>query len=212
MKPLTVDRFKGIGKMTWTSDGRGLAFIGTLATNIRKPYLMEYPSGAVRRITDDVQSYNDYGLGITSASRVLVAEVWQMHEEMWRVAGNGDAATAVRIRGGISSGSTGIAPLPDGRIAYSARSGDDFDIWRPPSATPKNPLTADTASQTQIAASADGRYIVFRSDQAGRSYFSHERSRWFERLHKLTSANRAMKTLDVALTVSGSLLPLLLME
>ena len=70
-----------------------------------------------------------------------------------------------------ADGARGLASLPDGRIAYVARTGDEYDIW-----TARNDgaearaLTADSYSQGDLSTTPDGRYLIFASDRAGVSH------------------------------------------
>jgi Tol biopolymer transport system component len=84
---------------------------------------------------------------------------------------DGDARTAVQLTNGQLDGSAGIAPLPDGRIGYISRVGEDLTIWV---------MNADGSDQHQIGvqlpfvdelrATPDGRFFIF---SARRNGFSH---------------------------------------
>lgn len=170
MKPLAAEQFATIGKMTWTSDGRNLVFVGKHQGGEQELFLMDYPSGSVRQITNDLESYGNFGLGITADSSVLVADIWHRMSELWSLEVGADAGKAVRIKSGTTNGRFGIAPLPDGSIAYVGRAGSNLDLWTvKEDGSQAKALTTDSFAQKNVAASPDGRYLVFASGSAGES-------------------------------------------
>jgi Tol biopolymer transport system component/DNA-binding winged helix-turn-helix (wHTH) protein len=170
-RPLTTTRFSEIGKMSWTSDGRSLVFVAKGPRKENQLYLMDYPSGETRQLTNSLQTYGNYGLGITADNGTLVAVIRERNSEIWSVGASGDASKAVHVKSGTTNGLFGITTLPDGRIAYIARTGDNLDLWTvKEGGTEAKALTSDSFNQKDIAASPDGRYIVFASDQAGESH------------------------------------------
>ncbi len=171
MKRLTTEPFSSVGKISWTGDGRNLAFVAKRPRGENQLYLMDYPSGDVRQITNEVGIYGAGGLGVTADSATLVADLYERKEEIWSVEADGDASKAVRVRSGTTNGRLGITTLPDGRIAYIARIGDNVDIWAAKEdGTQARALTTDSFIQKDIAASPDGRYLVFTSDSAGSNH------------------------------------------
>ena len=128
-KQLSDERFLGISKMVWTKDGSNLVFIGKRLNDERQIHLLDYPTGEVRRITGEMGHFVYSGLGITDDSSMLVADLIERKEEIWRVGADGDASRAVRIKSGTSNGRLGITALPDGRIAYISGRPTKLDIW-----------------------------------------------------------------------------------
>ena len=84
---------------------------------------------------------------------------------------DGDVRTAVQLTTGQLDGPAGIAPLPDGRVGYISRVGEDLTLWV---------MNADGSDQHQIGlqmrfveevrATPDGRFFIF---SARRNGFSH---------------------------------------
>ena len=171
VKPLTSEKFSGMGKMSWLSDGRSLVFVAKRARVENKLYLMDYPSGAVRRITNDLESYGNYGLGITADSITLVADIYERKSEIWRVDAKGDASKAIRVTSGTTDGRAGITAFPDGRITYVVHLNKSLEIrTAKEDGTDAKDLTTDSFTQKDVAASPDGRYLVYASDQTGESH------------------------------------------
>jgi TolB protein len=134
-------------------------------------WLITYPEGRVRRVTNDLNGYRTIGLTqdgkkiITVQSQALV-NVWVLPEA--------DSAKAVRLpTGNVSSffSSTGsnVAWTPDGRIVYVSNESGNADIWlTDPDGNNRKQLTASNATNVSPVVTADGRYIVFVSWQQGK--------------------------------------------
>jgi DNA-binding winged helix-turn-helix (wHTH) protein/Tol biopolymer transport system component len=74
IKPLTSESFSGVGKISWTSDGRNLVFVARRPRGENELFSIDYLSGEARQITNDLESYGNYGLGVTADSDMLVAD------------------------------------------------------------------------------------------------------------------------------------------
>lgn len=171
IRQLSAERFVDIGKMNWKPAGQGLVFVAFRPRAGNQLYYLSYPACEVRRITNDLLTYGNYGLGITSDSTALTADVWESSAQVWTIGADGDAGRASQLTLGNDDGRQGIASLPDGRIAYAARTNDEYDIWiAKEDGTGARPLTADSFSEGDISATPDGRYLVFISDRAGGSH------------------------------------------
>lgn len=171
IKQLSAERFVDIGKMNWKPDGQGLVFVAFRPRVGNQLYYLSYPACEVRRITNDLLTYGNYGLGITSDSAALTADVWESSAQVWTIGADGGAGRASQLTLGDDDGRQGIASLRDGRIAYVARTNDEYDIWTAKEdGTGARPLTADSFSEGDISATPDGRYLVFISDRVGGSH------------------------------------------
>jgi Tol biopolymer transport system component/DNA-binding winged helix-turn-helix (wHTH) protein len=171
IKSLTDERWAGVRNMVWMSDGRGLILIGFRLRTGNQLYHLSYPEGTVRRLTSGVQGLGSYGLGITSDSRLLVADSYESSAQLWLVGSNGDTTRAIRLTTGDYDGRRGLAGLPDGRIVYVAREGGEYDFWTiKEDGTEAKPLTADSFFDREVATTPDGRYLVFTSDRDGSTH------------------------------------------
>ncbi|HVF58159.1 MAG TPA: winged helix-turn-helix domain-containing protein [Pyrinomonadaceae bacterium] len=170
-KPLTGNRWDGAGQPVWLSDGSGL--VVNASENELSPsqlWHVAYPGGEVRRITNDLNSYQ--GASITADSGTLVTVQTDRMPNIWTVP-EGDAGRAVQLTTGTGrfDGYYGIAWTPDGRIVYSSIASGDWDIWMMEAdGSNKRQLTIGTRSNYGPAVSPDGRYIVFVSNRAGGAF------------------------------------------
>ena len=171
MKPLTQEHWPSIGKMVWTADGRGLIFIAYRPNTGNQLYYLSYPGGEVRKITNDLHSYGNYGLGITADGSALVAETWETSTQLWIVGVDDDSSRAIQLTAGDLDGRRGLAAFPDGRIVYVAREGGEYDFWTvKEDGTDARPITADPFNDRDVATTPDGRFLVITSDRAGGSH------------------------------------------
>ena len=169
IKQLTTEHFVDIGKMNWAPDGKGLIFVALRPRVPNQFYYLSYPGSELRRITNDLLTYGNYGLGITADQSAMVVDIWEHATQLWLV--NGDGTDKRQLTLGSEDGARGISSLADGRIAYVARTNDEYDIWIvKEDGTQAKPLTADTFFQGKMSATPDGRYLVFTSDRGGGSH------------------------------------------
>jgi serine/threonine protein kinase/Tol biopolymer transport system component len=173
IKQIGSEQWDDVGRVGWLADGTGIvaAFYGKGAKNAQY-YLISYPEGVVRRITNDLNDYHDLSLTADTATLATVQE--DRIVNIW-VASGADAKSLRQLTFGSSKyeGDSGLRWAPDGRIVYAAWAGNVGDIWI---------LNADGSGQKRLtntsspyaswypAVSPDGRYVVFISDRAGKAH------------------------------------------
>ena len=170
-KPLTAHKWLAAKSLSWLSDGSGLALQATDADSAGRDqlWLVAYPSGQVRRITNDLNSYSDLTLSADSSALVTVQR--DQLTSLW-VAPEGDARRARQTSSGIGKydGLNGLAWTPDGRLVYVSNASGNLDLWiMNADGTQARQLTTDPSVDLWPAVSPDGRSVVFTSLRAGSS-------------------------------------------
>lgn len=169
---LTDEKWADIGKMLWMPDGSGIVFVAWLPRLGNQIYFLSYPAGEARRITRELNSYSNYGLGITRDGGILVADLWESAAQVWMISSSGDTSQARQLTSGNGDGSRALAALQDGSIVYSTRAGGENDLWLlRPEKDPADakPLTADLFAEGDVCAAPNDDYLIFASNRAGTS-------------------------------------------
>jgi serine/threonine protein kinase len=166
-KSIGSERWANVGRVVWLADGIGLIMAAqpeasSIGTQI---WLLPYPNGPARRLTNDLNGYGEVSLGLTSDSRTI-ATIQQVNTSgIWVGAPGADESQARQIV--KTNLPDAVAWTPDGKIVYASRTGENWDIWianRDGSETKQ--LTSDAFIDQQPAVSGDGRYIVFQSNRS----------------------------------------------
>src|SRR5262249_6948906 len=158
-KPLAARRWRSIGRLAWTRDGRGLLMDASLDnTKPSQIWSISSADGASRQITSGLDTY--HGVSMTSDSKRLVTLRTNQIRNIW-VWPSGDGTAARQVTSG-----TGKAEhpcwTPEGRLVYSAEAGASRNIWiMDPDGRSQKQLTFDSDLDDQPAVSADGKYFVY---------------------------------------------------
>jgi Tol biopolymer transport system component len=173
IKTIGSQQCDDVGRVGWLADGTGLilALYEKGAKNSQY-YLISYPEGAARRITNDLNDYHDLSLTADTATLATVQEDRAIN--IW-VAPGADAKSLRQLTFGSGKyeGAAGVRWTPDGRIVYEAWAGSVGDVWiMNADGSGQRRLTTTPTSFTSWnpAVSPDGRYVVFISDRAGKSH------------------------------------------
>ena len=166
---LTNQTWASVSRVLWLGDGSGLivAAIPGLISAGTQLWHVSYPSGAVRRVTNDLNAYGTSSLGLTADSKTLVTVQADKSAQVWVVAPGEDASRARQITNGKYDGDS-LGWTPDGHILYTAPSGEQSDIWNVANDGSANKqLTSDEYVETLGCVSPDGAYIVISSNRSG---------------------------------------------
>ena len=170
LKPITSRGWPYIGNVAWFSDGSGLTFIAReQRMGAMQIWQMAYPGGEVRRITNDLNSYDFYSLTLTADASALVAVQSDPVSQIW-IAPEGDAARARLIspRNNVQQGRYGLGWTPDGRLVYDSSVNTNASVWIVNAdGSESKPLTDSAADDFAPEVSPDGRYIIFGSMRSG---------------------------------------------
>lgn len=172
IKPLSAEKYDSCYRMAWTRDGAGLTFVGTKAkesqtTRRDQIYYLDVQTGEARRLTTDGNRYEASSLGVTDAGEILALS-YNRASQIWSVDASGDSRTARQITNGQSDGRGGIAPLPDGKIAFLSRIGDGFGVFQTTAdGENRQAIISDTPRMEELRAAPDGRFLVFAANADG---------------------------------------------
>ena len=172
VKPLTTQKWRGIGRVWWLQDGQGLILTAT-DYGRRSPsqlWYLSYLNGEARRITRDLQDYN--GVSLTSDSTALVSTQTQTISGIWNAPDN-DADRAKQILSNKYDGFgygfySRFSWTPNGQIIYTSLTHGTPSIWvMTAEGTGNKQLTPDSSGNSFPSVTSDARYVVFVSDRTG---------------------------------------------
>jgi len=166
---LTKSGYRFIGRTEWLPDMSGLLVIAGSNSGDPQVWLLSYPSGEMRAITNDLNQHR--AIGLTDAADKFVTVVSSGLVNIW-VAPGGDAKQAVQLPVGnlgfYDSGGNAVNWTPDGRIVFSSNESSSIDIWiMDPGGGNRKQLTSNAGRNVGAVVSSDGQTIVFTSTRSG---------------------------------------------
>ena len=165
-KTVTAHKWAGANRLNWLRDGSGLILLGSERLGApAQLWHISYPDGAVRGVTNDLNEYGSLGLTANGDTIVTILREWS--SKIWMTAPNEDESRAKKLGSGREDGRFGVALMPDGRVVYTAKTGENQDIWiMNADGTAARALTSDAFADFWPTVSPDGRYILFHSYRA----------------------------------------------
>ena len=132
MQPIGAKRWDAISSLCWLpAAGRLLVSATDRAVNESlQLWIVDSQSGSVRRITNDLASYGRPA--VTADGRTLVAARGETTGSLWvGPAGQPDRAAPLTtgVPGNVWGNGDSVGWTADGRIVYTAKTGDNFDVW-----------------------------------------------------------------------------------
>jgi len=124
-----VPKLKGqIARVIWLHDGSGLVFSATptiLADNYQL-FSVAYPSGQISRITNDLNSYGQLSLGVTTDGSALITIQSARRSNVWLAPGL--TQDPKQITSGSDDGGR-VVDVEGDKIAYSSSDGGYPAMW-----------------------------------------------------------------------------------
>ena len=151
-------------RVEWLRDMSGLLVIAGDNPGAAQLWLINYPEGTARRITNDLSTYRH--IVLTQDGKKFITIQTQVMVNLWIVP-DGDTEKAYRLPTGnvsfYSSPANNATWTNDGRIVFVSGEGGNPNIWitSPEDNSERKQLTANGAFNFSPAATPDGKYIVF---------------------------------------------------
>lgn len=169
-RALTSQRWQTLGRMEWLATGAGIVVTaaekgGNFAQQI---WYVNYPDGATRKITNDLNDYRD--LSVSADARTIIAVQSERRANIW-VTPTNDLNHPKQITFTNYDALDGLSWTPDGKLVYTQQSAGEQNLWvTDPSGHGATQLTSHAGFNLEPAVSPDGRYIVFVSTRSGRQH------------------------------------------
>jgi serine/threonine protein kinase len=165
---LTREPWAFSGRVYWLPDMSGLLVVAGDGVNNSQHWILSYPDGEKRRVTNDLSAYRV--ISLTTEGRKLATIQIDGLINVW-VAPEGDAARATRLPTGnvgfYAAAGNNLSWTKDNRVLFMSNEGGVPDIWvADPGGGNRKQLT--TQGGGSPVATADGKHIVFVSARDGK--------------------------------------------
>jgi Tol biopolymer transport system component len=170
-RDFSTETWQFAGRVLWLPDMSGIVVVAGDSPIAAMLWIISYPDGKIRRITNDLNSYRS--IALTDDGKKLVSIQSQGLVNLW-VVPEGDATKAVRLPTGnvinfFTTTGSNVSTVPDGRIVYVSNEGGSAAIWITNNdGSNRKQLTANNAANVSPVVTPDGRYVVFGLWQDGK--------------------------------------------
>jgi serine/threonine protein kinase len=165
-KPFPGRQWRGLFDFTWLPDGSGIIVAAQDKTAANgQIYAVAYPSGAVRRISNDLSDY--LSLAVSGDGRTIVGGQRNLTSELWS-GPSGAPDTVQQITAGHLDGMSDLVTAPDGRIVYTANHAGNWDLFiADGNGQNSRQLTFDNRFHHASTVCDDNRTIIYASNFSG---------------------------------------------
>ncbi len=159
-------RFIQIEQTVWSADSSSIFIVGREKDRFFQLWKMNYLSGEIQRITNDLSTYRHISLSVDGKN--LIAENQTTFAHLWTTtADNLDNQKQLTIGNINRDGSSGLIWTPAGNLLYSSRLTGESDLWLMRLSDNFAQQLTKTAGQNNEnpIVSADGKFIYFESNR-----------------------------------------------
>jgi Tol biopolymer transport system component len=165
-KAMPGRRWPGISDFSWLPDGSGLLLAAKdKSTAPIQLWIVIYPGGAVRRLTNDLGSY--VSASVSADGRTIASVQRNLASSLWVGAAN-SPDNARQVTSGTFDGMKGVEWTPDGRIIYTRNHSGNWDLFvADADGGNVRQLTFDGHDHGLPAVCDSGRAVVYSTNSDG---------------------------------------------
>jgi eukaryotic-like serine/threonine-protein kinase len=169
VKRMAGKRWRTIRDLVWLPDSSGLALLGQEKTAVPDQlWLVTYPGGKRRRISNDLMEYRSVSLSADGKS--IVGTQWDPSSTLWAAPASSPDASR-QITNGYMDGGHGLAILPDNRVVYTGKHAENWDLFISGiDGQNMRQLLFDGRFHNSPTACEKGQSIVYSTDSLGISH------------------------------------------
>jgi Tol biopolymer transport system component len=152
-------RWFALSGVSWLPDGSGIVLtaVDRTVSLLGQVWLVDYPTGTVRRITNDVNNY--FGASVTTDGKTIETIQANDYSNLWSVVPGQAGSESMLTRGNQELIGQSVA-LGDGSILFPSTVDGKTNIWELSAGGERRQLTSGDEVTTAPAASADGKTIL----------------------------------------------------
>ena len=171
MQTFGKSEWRFVGHLAWLPNGNELLLTGAAAadpTLSDQIWILSYPSGEARRVTNDVNGH--LGLGVADDQSTIASVVSSRTGAFWILDARdpNSAKQVTRNSGDWKAQVLGLTWTPDNRLIYSSQTSGAPELWTmQPDGSQQRQLTFDGGPNMAPVATRDGKYIVYLSQRGG---------------------------------------------
>lgn len=164
IKPLLPARWEEVGEVVWLRDGSGMIITAReKGSQFLQLWLVSYPDGHVRRITNDTANYRS--ISSTNDSTFLSALQIDRISNIWVAQNVGTRQQQqITFRNYDGDSNLGFSWTPQGQIVYATATGGQSAIWIVDADGRNQRQLTPTTSNYMPIVTPDGSKIVYCSD------------------------------------------------
>jgi Tol biopolymer transport system component/DNA-binding winged helix-turn-helix (wHTH) protein len=168
-------RWAGGDGLEWLDDGNaivaGLFEKGNSPTQV---WLIPFPTGEARRITNDTENYGSVGISV--AGNVILAGQFKDTSSLW-IQPSDVTAAARPVSNEKHHLYKWVRWTGDGKLIYASSIGENRDIYTmETSGNNERQITENARNNIMPVTTPDGKILVFASNRAGKGVFNLYRS------------------------------------
>jgi Tol biopolymer transport system component len=166
VKPVLGRRWRDVLDFTWLPDGSGFLLAALNKTGqVSQIWLVSYPSGAVRRISNDLSRY--LSVSVSTDAKTIASSQQNESSGVW-VGSVRNPDDAHQVTSGRLDGRQSVAFLPDNRLVYIGNHAENWDIFISDlDGNNARQLTFDNRFHQTVDICDHGKSIVYGTDAQG---------------------------------------------
>ena len=154
--------------IAWRPDGKSLYALSKEPEKGRQLFRVEYPSGSVSRVTNDLDLYD--GISITKDGRRLVTEVRSLVSNIWLIPANKSEEPRALTNG--KYGHYGLGDLKfatENRVIFDGRADVERDLWALNLQDGRQTRLTDNRDtrNTKVSPTVNGEHLYLTSNRTG---------------------------------------------
>ncbi len=169
--PLTQQNWAKVGQIAWRKDKDGFLAVARQKDSsvfADQVWLMPYPMGEPRRVTNDLGNYS--GISLSANADKLVTTQSTKVSNLWIMDNSVPNGMSKIASVGVDhySEKLGLEWLTNKSLIFGSRASGNPDLWLINSdGSNQRQLTAESSAEAQPTVSADGKFIAYLSNHNG---------------------------------------------